>query len=339
MGKTCMAALSNAEDRFILETFEQMPEGDRRAARQWGERFAALFPNRYEPWLILGLLSDPPLSIYCMKRALQLNPKSGQALAGLHRTIKPLLDSAEGKSTPVPARRPAFPSPAGRVRQPNKVGAYRLLPAVFILAAGCGAFGVVWRVRAAENQMGAGATATPTPFQPVSPTPRPTQTPTAILTQEPAATATILPLPSVTPTSLAIAPSNAIQSSEGKSIVVSLSQQYLYAYDSGTLVYSFVISTGQNGGTAPGNFNILDKISDAWSEPWGFWMPDWMGIYYPTPDMEDGIHALPVLPDGETIWGNDLGTPVSYGCIVLGSEDAELLFQWTEIGTPVSIQE
>ena len=135
-----------------------------------------------------------------------------------------------------------------------------------------------------------------------------------------------------------MASSNAVQSSVGKSIVVSLSQQHLYAYDSGALVYSFVVSTGRNNGTAPGNFRILDKISDAWSAPWGFWMPDWMGFYYPAPDMEDGIHALPVLPDGETIWGNDLGTPVSYGCIVLGSENAEQLFQWADIGTPVNIQ-
>jgi lipoprotein-anchoring transpeptidase ErfK/SrfK len=334
-----MAARSDAEDRFIQETFEQMSEGDRLAARQWGERFAAFFPNRYEPWMILGLLSDPPLNIYYIKRALQLNPKSTQSLAGLRRTIKPLRDGADGKATPVPARPSAFPSPVGRIRQPKRAGAYRFLPAVFILVAGCGAFGVVWRVRAAENQMGAVAATTPTPFQPISPTPRPTQTPIAILTQEPTATANIPLLPTVTPTSTAVVPSTAFQSLEIKSIVVSLSQQRLYAYAGDTLVYNFVVSTGQNGGTAPGNFEILDKISDAWSEPWGFWMPDWMGIYYPTPDMEDGIHALPVLPDGETIWGNDLGTPVSYGCIVLGSENAELLFQWAEIGTPVNIQE
>ncbi len=333
-----MAASSNAEDRFIQETFEQLSEGNRLAVRQWGERFALLFPNRHEPWLILGLLSDPPLSIYYMKRALQLNPKSGQALAGLRRAKQTSRDSAEGKYIPIPARQPAFQSPSIRIRQPKKTGVYRFLPAIFILAAGCGAFGVVWRVRAAENQIGAAAATTPTPFQPVSPTPRPTETPTFIPTQEPTATSTVPLLPTVTIAPDVAASLGAIQSSSGESIVVSLSQQHLFAYEGDLLIYSFVVSTGQNGGTAPGNFEILDKISDAWSEPWGFWMPDWMGFYYPIPDMEDGFHALPVLPDGDAIWGNDLGTPVSYGCIVLGSEDAELLFQWADIGTPVSIQ-
>ncbi|MGD0173336.1 MAG: L,D-transpeptidase [Anaerolineales bacterium] len=326
-----MAALMIADDQFIQETFEQLSCEDQLAARRWIRRFAVLTPGWYESWSILGLFSNPLASVYYMKRALQINPNSRWARAGLRWAAKRSQESPGGISAPVPTKHSAFSSPTGRKEQPKKVGGYGFLLAAFILAAGCVALGAVWHVRAAENLMGTMPAITPTPFLPVSPTPRPTETATSIPTQEPTATAVVPPTePAI------VVPS--IQTSGLKSIVVSLLQQRLYAYEGDTSVYDDVVSTGRGGGTALGNFEILDKISDAYSAPWGFWMPDWMGIYYPSPDMENGIHALPVLADGETIWGTELGTPVSYGCIVLGSEDAYRLFQWADIGTPVSIR-
>jgi lipoprotein-anchoring transpeptidase ErfK/SrfK len=35
----------------------------------------------------------------------------------------------------------------------------------------------------------------------------------------------------------------------------------------------------------------------------------------------------------------NLGTPVSYGCIVLGVEEAETLYAWAELGVVVVIEE
>jgi lipoprotein-anchoring transpeptidase ErfK/SrfK len=67
-------------------------------------------------------------------------------------------------------------------------------------------------------------------------------------------------------------------------------------------------------------------------------MPDWMGIYYANSNTENGIHSLPVLTTGETIWGDQIGSPISYGCVVLGPEDSHQLFSWAEIGTPIEIQ-
>lgn len=329
-----MAALMNADDQFIQKTYEQLSCRDQLAVRRWTWRITVLIPDRCEPWLILGLFSTPLASIYYMKQALQINPNSRWARAGLRWATKRSQESPEDRSAPVSTKQPAFSSQSGRKERPKKVGRYGFLLTAFILAAGCVALGAVWHVRAAENLMGAMPAITPTPFLPVSPTPRPTETPTSIPTQEPTATAVILPTePAI------VVPSISIQTSGLKSIVVSLSQQRLYAYAGDAPVYDYVVSTGRGGGTALGNFEILDKIPDAYSAPWGFWMPDWMGIYYPNPDMENGIHALPVLPDGETIWGTELGTPVSYGCIVLGSEDAYRLFLWADIGTLVSIRE
>ena len=63
----------------------------------------------------------------------------------------------------------------------------------------------------------------------------------------------------------------------------------------------------------------------------------WLGIYW-AGSTENGIHALPILSNGQRLWAGDLGTPVSYGCVVLGTEEARMLYAWAEVGTPVVIQ-
>jgi len=111
----------------------------------------------------------------------------------------------------------------------------------------------------------------------------------------------------------------------------------LYAYQGDTLVYSFVASTGMNNATRTGTFQVLDKIPNAYGSTWNIWMPNWMGIYY-AGSLENGIHALPILPNGATLWAGYLGTPISYGCVVLGSYEEQLLYDWADVGTPVIIQ-
>ncbi len=129
-----------------------------------------------------------------------------------------------------------------------------------------------------------------------------------------------------------------VVSGEGKLIIVSLSEQHLYAYQGDQLVYSFVASTGAAPSyTAAGEFRIQSKIPNAYGSAWDLWMPWWLGIYW-AGSTENGIHALPILSNGQTLWAGYLGTPVSYGCVVLGTEEARLLYDWVDIGTPVSIR-
>jgi lipoprotein-anchoring transpeptidase ErfK/SrfK len=181
--------------------------------------------------------------------------------------------------------------------------------------------------------------------------PSPTLTNTPLPTGTPLPTSTITPEPSnpsSTPISSTrtdegtfllhnpVTPAGTDGAAGEKRIIVYLSQQHMYAYQGNELVYSFVVSTGANNGTRIGTFSILDKIPNAWSDPWGFWMPDWMGIYW-SGYTENGIHALPVLTNGNIIWGNALGTPISHGCIVLSTQEAHLLYEWAEVGTQVQI--
>lgn len=122
-----------------------------------------------------------------------------------------------------------------------------------------------------------------------------------------------------------------------KYILVDLSEQHMYVYEGESLVYSFVASTGMNNATRIGTFAVQSKIPSAYGSTWNIWMPSWLGIYW-SGGLENGIHALPILPNGATLWAGFLGRPVSYGCVVLGSYEAQLLYDWAEMGTPVEIQ-
>jgi lipoprotein-anchoring transpeptidase ErfK/SrfK len=37
------------------------------------------------------------------------------------------------------------------------------------------------------------------------------------------------------------------------------------------------------------------------------------------------------------MWGGLLGQRASYGCVILSTEAAQLIYDWAEIGTPVDI--
>jgi lipoprotein-anchoring transpeptidase ErfK/SrfK len=141
------------------------------------------------------------------------------------------------------------------------------------------------------------------------------------------------------PVSANMAPVGGSRPSYGgsKYILVDLSEQHMYVYEGDGLIYSFVASTGINGGTRIGNFAVQSKIPNAYGSTWNIWMPDWLGIYW-SGGLENGIHALPILPNGATLWAGFLGRPISYGCVVLGTYDAQVLYDWAEIGTPVEIQ-
>ena len=176
-----------------------------------------------------------------------------------------------------------------------------------------------------------------TPFP--TATPIPTQTPT--ITPELIAQAEII---LDTPTSEYVAPVVPVYEAEapavytgGKYILVDISEQHMYVYENDALIYSFVASTGMNNATSVGNFSVLNKIPNAYGATWNIWMPNWLGIYW-AGGLQNGIHALPILPSGAQLWAGYLGVPISYGCVVLGAYEAQLLYDWADVGTPVEIQ-
>jgi lipoprotein-anchoring transpeptidase ErfK/SrfK len=118
----------------------------------------------------------------------------------------------------------------------------------------------------------------------------------------------------------------------GDLIEVSIEKQRLTAWHDGHIVHRFEISTGRPGYETPtGHYKVIAKIKNAWSRKWSVWMPwamNWHGNYF--------IHQLP-HKDGSSvdIGASRLGHPDSHGCVRVGVGNAETLFHWASVGTPV----
>ncbi len=120
-------------------------------------------------------------------------------------------------------------------------------------------------------------------------------------------------------------------------MTVSIGQQRCKVYRDEQLLYNWPCSTGRAGsGTKTGTFYVQSKYREAWGSRWGFYMPYWLGIYW-AGGSENGIHGLPYQPGGYPIWANSLGTPVTFGCVLLGANESATLWEMAYIGMPVVI--
>ena len=127
---------------------------------------------------------------------------------------------------------------------------------------------------------------------------------------------------------------------ENKRIVVSLSQQKMWAYENGAVKWEWPASTGiPSSPTAPGIFQVQTHELNAYAASWNLWMPHFMGIYRPVPtsDFMNGFHGFPSRNGNVLLWTDDLGRQVTYGCILVSSDNAVLLYDWAEAGVVVEI--
>jgi LysM repeat protein len=122
------------------------------------------------------------------------------------------------------------------------------------------------------------------------------------------------------------------------SFVVSISQQRCWVYQGPAIVAVWRCSTGQRGaGTRVGSYFVQSKLPLAYGSTWDIWMPYWLGIYW-AGGSENGIHGIPYNPSGWRLWEGYVGTPVTYGCILLDDENAKTLYDLAYIGMPVIVQ-
>jgi lipoprotein-anchoring transpeptidase ErfK/SrfK len=356
-----LTAAHAAVNQAIRNASIAQHSGNKRAARRWAEQAVLLGREQEEPWLILANTASPHARIAYIEQALKINPGSLVAQ-------KALQQARHESAAPV---KPGLSlTPAARQRIMTGVVVIEELAAVLwvalalftwrgdtafaqsMISRAAGTFSIIpgsssFKFEPPATSVAAfislfsststpTATATSTSTQTATITSTPTSTatltPTSTPTETPTSTPTSTPLPTKTPH-----PTQIPTISGPKSIIVDIPQQHLYAYEGNRLVFSFVASTGSSNSTWAGNFSILDKIPDAYSDPWGFWMPDWMGIYW-AGDVEDGFHSLPVLDNGQQIWGDEIGEPITYGCIVLEPGDMQQLYNWAIIGTSVQIK-
>jgi lipoprotein-anchoring transpeptidase ErfK/SrfK len=127
----------------------------------------------------------------------------------------------------------------------------------------------------------------------------------------------------------------------GKRVVVSISEQRVRVYENGSLKWDWVASTGiSSSPTWPGIYQIISHEPNAYAGNWDLWMPKFMGVYRPIPgaDFTNGFHGFPTRSGSQLLWTGNLGTRVTYGCILLGTDEISALYDWAEEGVVVEIQ-
>ncbi|MEZ4210507.1 MAG: L,D-transpeptidase [Patescibacteria group bacterium] len=150
----------------------------------------------------------------------------------------------------------------------------------------------------------------------------------------------------------------AVQSVVEKEIKVFRNTQQSNLIENGYIVATLDISSGKAGYTTPaGNYKIMNQIPEAYSEKYSLWMSNWMALISVTEGYQGyGLHSLaywktskPLYPsgtihNGRLYVGNrvyedavHLGKPMSHGCIRYGIEESDMLFEWADVGMPVSV--
>ena len=125
---------------------------------------------------------------------------------------------------------------------------------------------------------------------------------------------------------------------QNKRIVIDISEQRMTVYENGQVRNSYIVSTGvSDSPTMAGTFQVQTHELNAYASNWDLYMPHFMGIYEAWPGFMNGIHGLPLLSNGQRLWASTLGSPASYGCIILDLPAAEDLYTWADPGVVVEI--
>jgi len=128
---------------------------------------------------------------------------------------------------------------------------------------------------------------------------------------------------------------------ENKRIVVSISQQKMWVYENGAIKWEWPVSTGiASSPTSPGVFQIQSHEPNAYAANWNLGMPYFMGIYRPVPavDFMNGFHGFPTRNGSQILWTGSLGRPVTYGCILISTDNVALLYPWADEGVVVEVR-
>ncbi|GHO53513.1 L,D-transpeptidase [Ktedonobacter robiniae] len=133
------------------------------------------------------------------------------------------------------------------------------------------------------------------------------------------------------------------QTTQGKRIVVSISQQELTAYEGDKEVFDTLVTTGRTQLPTPtGTFHVLQKLSPTWfHSPW----PKNSKYYYPPTYIN---YALAFKDGGfflhDATWRSSFGPGTSddnqgsHGCVSMNLDSAKWLYNWAPVGTTVQIE-
>jgi lipoprotein-anchoring transpeptidase ErfK/SrfK len=280
-------------------------------------------PDHVEALLWLAALAqDPQQSVRYLNRVLEISPNHPAAQAGLQWAEERQLGSLSPIDESVQADAGSL-SPlldtlllSGIVM----VSIAACLILVFMLFRG------PETLRAAHDPS-ATATSSPVPTPTYVPTLTPVPTYTAAPTQQPSATFT--PQPTAT-MARAAATQPSLRTPLGvKRIEIDLSEQQLTAYEGDTAVLRVLVSTGvARYPTPPGEYQVIRKVRKQVMSGPGYYLPnvEYVSYFY----KGYAMHG--------TYWHDNFGQPMSHGCINMRNDDAQWVYSWVALGTPVIVR-
>lgn len=133
-------------------------------------------------------------------------------------------------------------------------------------------------------------------------------------------------------------PVETVEASTTKRIVIDRSEQKLYAYDGDALFMEVPVSTGLDLTPTPrGSFTVYGKTPSRYMQG-------------PLPGISDQYYDLPGVPwdlyftpEGGAIhgayWHDHFGEQWSHGCVNMPLDDAKKLYDWTPLGTSVTVHD
>jgi LysM repeat protein len=114
----------------------------------------------------------------------------------------------------------------------------------------------------------------------------------------------------------------------GRSILVSISSQRIYAYENGELVHSHIVSTGlPDTPTVLGDYSVYVKYT----------ADDMSGPDYFLPQVPWTMYFFQGYAIHGTYWHSSFGRPMSHGCVNLPVDEAQWFFDFASVGTPVRV--
>jgi len=349
---------------------QAMQRGNRKDARRWAEKAAALAPDLEEPWLILAAVASPRASVAYLERVLEINPDSEGARKGLGWAVgrlrqaegerdataripqheEDLADTTPRRSQRSTSRRNSIPPD----RSHSRSGGYRgvtfwigLLLLTCLLAAWVfwpgNAAAAVAMLRGNNGQVqptatlpGAAANITKPTY---TPTPTATFTPTPTFTPSPTPTNTPTPTPTFTPSRTPL-PTNTPdrqQSGPVPGYSPTGAERWIDLDLSAQRLYAY------EGNTVVASFIVSTGTSQTPTVTGQYYVyikllyTDMAGPGYYLPDVPYTMYFYKGYGIHGTYWHSNFGVPMSHGCVNMRTSEAAWLFNWASVGTLVNI--
>ncbi len=130
-----------------------------------------------------------------------------------------------------------------------------------------------------------------------------------------------------------LAPSVVGPLDQEKAIHVSVKEQRLYAYERGRIARTFLVSTGTYKYPTPIMETTVLKKTPVKRYRWvyGIGHPD----NYDLPNVKWNLQIKGPYNIHGTYWHNNFGRRMSHGCVNLHNTNAEWIYGWADVGTPV----